>query len=91
MIVGQYRADVEEVPEAANPKGQSQANTIGYASTEESNTGKGCIEGSVGIVDVVCADQTTSSKTIHGIEHSWTEEADDGNEADLKGRRSIVR
>ena len=91
MVVGQYRAYIEEVSEAANPQGQSQANAVGYATTKEADTSKGRVESCVSIVDDMCVDQTTSAKAIDSVEHAGAEEADESNEADLEGRRGVMR
>ena len=89
MVVRQDRADIEEVSEPSNSEGQSQANAVGYATAKESNTGKSRIESHIGIVDVVCGDQTTGHQTIHSVEHARAEEADDGDEEELRGGRGI--
>lgn len=90
MVVRQHRSDVEEVTKATEEKGPAETNTIGNGTGSETDDGKGTVESGVSDVDGMVVLLATSTQTVQGIEHTRAEEADEGDEEQLRRRGGIV-
>lgn len=91
MRVAQERSRINTISQSSNRQSQSKAQTIGKSSSEETNDGKGAVEGRVCVVLSLVGDLATTTEASKGVEHAGTQEADDGDHEQLDLGRGIPK
>jgi len=89
VVVAQDRGDIQEIAEAADAEGQSEANSVCDTATEEAHNRERGVDSCVGVVAIVGVDLTSSAQAINSIEHARAQEADECDKDNLKLRCGI--
>lgn len=91
MRVAQERSRINTISQSSNRQSQAKAQTIGKSSSEETNDGKGAVEGRVCVILGLIGDLATTTEASEGVEHAGTQEADDGDHEQLDLGRGIPK
>lgn len=79
MVVTQIASDIEEVAYTAEAQGQPQPKAIGEGASEETDDTEGGIDGNIRVICYILVELTSTTKTVHCIEHAGAEEANEGD------------
>ena len=83
MIVGQEARSIDEIAKTTEAEGRFDAQTVDQRACEKAHDREGGVKSSIGIVGDSAGDLSASAQAIERIEHSWTKEADEGDEDEL--------
>ena len=89
MIVGQKARSIDEIAKSTETKGHFDTQAVDERACEEAYDREGGVESSIGIVGDGAGDLSASTQAIERVEHSWTKEADEGDEDELRLWRGV--
>ena len=90
MVIAENCGNVEAVAEATKSEGETKANGVGNAASEEADNRECSIDANICSVDIMGIHKPTSTKAVDCIEHARAQEADECDENDLEFWRGIA-